>query len=191
MIAPQYAVILPQITYDIEDTKLTEQLKLTTTIVAIQYKVLRTYREFVTDTMPMMATANISAKTIRRITTMVVILKVSNMTVLQVVSLTLASPRCCLPWYILRSFEHLQNILPSDSQTPTFPLCSLTSTRFDLRRSDTETSYTVTTAADEVFFEITTYGTTFSPNVSWRHWSKITTQPSGQNCKLTLCNAIC
>lgn len=104
MIAPEYAVILAQLTYDIEDTKLTEQLKWTTTIVAIQYKVLRTYREFVTDTMPMMATANISAKTMRRITTMVIIVKVSKMTVLQVVSLTLAFPRCCLPWYILRSF---------------------------------------------------------------------------------------
>lgn len=114
VIVPEYAVILAQITQNIEDTKLTEQLKLTTTIVAIQYKVLRTYREFVTDTMPMMATANISAKTMRRITTMVIIVKVSKITVLQVVSLTLAFPRCCLPWYILRSFEHLLNILPSD-----------------------------------------------------------------------------
>jgi len=112
--APEYAVILVQITYNIEDTTLTKQLKLTTTIVAIQYKVLRTYREFVTDTMPMMATANISAKTMRRITTMVIIVQVNKMTVLQVVSLTLAFPRCCLPWYILRSFEHLRNIRPSD-----------------------------------------------------------------------------
>lgn len=111
---PEYAVILVQVTYNIEDTKLTKQLKLTTTIVAIQYKVLRTYREFVTDTMPMMATANISAKTMRRITTMVIIVEVSKMTVLQVVSLTLAFPRCCLPWYILQSFEHLRNIRSSD-----------------------------------------------------------------------------
>ena len=106
--------------YNIEYTKHTEQLKLTTTIVAIQYKVLRTYREFVTDTMPMMATANISAKTMKRITTMVIIIKVSKMTVLQVVSLTLAFPRCCLPWYILRSFERLRNILPSDVQNTDF-----------------------------------------------------------------------
>lgn len=119
MTAPVYAVILPQITYSIEDTKLAEQLKLTTTIAAIQNKVLLTYREFVTDTMPMMATANISAKTIR-ITTKVIIVKVSKLTVLQVVSLTLAFPRCCLPWYILRSFEHLRNILPSDYQNTDF-----------------------------------------------------------------------
>jgi hypothetical protein len=71
---PEHAVILAQITYIIHDTKLTQQFKLTATIVVIQYKVLRTYREFVTDTMPMMATANISAKTMKRITTMVITL---------------------------------------------------------------------------------------------------------------------
>lgn len=52
---------------------LTEHLKLTITIVAIPHKVLGIHREFVTDTMPMMATANISAKSMNRTATIVII----------------------------------------------------------------------------------------------------------------------
>jgi hypothetical protein len=42
--------------------------------------------------------------------------RIRKMFVLQAVSLTLVFPKCCLPWYIIRSFGFLRNIFLPDFQ---------------------------------------------------------------------------
>jgi len=102
------------------------------------------------------------------------------MIVLLVASLTPAFPKCCLPWYILRSFGLLRNILLSHF------LDNVRTTQFARLDSPRLTQIGYRNVIQDYqtckksFFEITTYRTTISSNICWQHWNCVTALPCGQ-----------
>ena len=130
--------------------------------------------------MPMMATANISAKTEKRFTTKLILqIKWVNLFTYKLPCNSLSRYAVLHSTYYDRS-DSCEIIYFLSSKIPSALHNTLSSTRYETRRLDIETSCKITKPVRKVFYRTATYDHAYdlmiSSNLCWLHW-KLQSEP--------------